>query len=319
MQQEEIKYSKLEISDFAKLFNTTIEEIQLLCGDIVNNYDFSYNEIGGTEKDELLLEIIKKIDSQSLSSSGTNRKPDWEFGWDENLSEFMKHNYDTQYLIPKYFKKNVPLKLFNKFIMPNSNNFEYNYLMIFRSWLFKKYFSNLDSIYEFGCGSAANLVFLSKLFPDKQLFGYDWALASQKIIDLLQKKLNLNINGGNFDFFSPNRDLNFKKNSGVFTFGALEQTGTNYNEFLNFVLEKKPDLIINVECLNDLYNKNNLLDYLALKYHKKRNYLDHYFKRLKALEKDRRIEIIYHTHHKFSNIFNDTHSFIIWKVKNNHI
>jgi hypothetical protein len=308
---------KIEIADFAELFDTTIDEIQSSCGDMVNDYDFSYDEITGSEKDKLLLEILKKIDCQSLPAAGSDRKPDWESGWDENLQEFQDHNYDTRFLIPKYFKRKTPLKLRNQLILPASDSFEYHYLSVFRKWLFLKYFSKAESIYEFGCGSADNLVLLSKLFPGKQLYGYDWTRTSGKIIDLLRTAKNLNINGGCFDFFQPDKNVDFNANSGVLTFGALEQTGARYHEFLNFLLEKAPSIVVNVECLDDFYDENSLLDYLALSYHNKRHYLSHYYKKLVELEAMGKIEIIKSSHHRFSNIFNDTHSFIIWKIKNN--
>jgi hypothetical protein len=305
----------IKFIDFAELFSTNVDEIHTFCNDIIEKADFSYSTISDYRKDNIILEIIKKIDSFNLPIAGKERQNDWNDGWQENFESFIKNNYDLNQLIPRYYKKYSEFKLKNEFIKVNSADFEYNYLDVFRTWIFKKYLVEADSLYEFGCGTAHNLVKLASLFPEKKLYGYDWANPTLKIIDVLQNKFKLNIEGGLFDFFNPSEELKLSKNAAIITFGALEQTGKFFIKFIEFILKEKPKIIINIECINELYDEKLLFDYLSLKYHIKRNYLFGYLSYLRKLESNNEIEIINTHHHKFGNIYTDTHSFVIWKPK----
>ena len=303
----------LTYKDFGGLFGATEEEVNSFCGELIDKNEFNYRELSLEERDSLLLKIMGTIYNDDLKSAGENRKNDWESGWGENLNDFTASSYDIGKLIPKYYKNKVPCRLNQDFIMPVSDNFVYNVTDVFRNLIFRKYLSNYENIYEFGCGTAHNLVLLSSLYPDKNLFGYDWSKPTLDIIDILRGKLKLNISGGLFDFFNPPNDVNIEKHSAVFTFGALEQTGADHTKFVNFLLEQKPELVINIECLNELYDESILTDYLALKYHLKRNYLHNFISTLKNLESEGKIKIDNIYRQKFGNIYNDTHSYVIWK------
>jgi hypothetical protein len=217
--------------------------------------------------------------------------------------------------VPKYFKKNVPVRLNRDYVMPLDPDFVFNLTRLFRMWLFKKYLSNMDVIYEFGCGSAHHLAFLANLYPLKKLYGLDWAQSSQEIIHLLSERHGFSIKGYRFDFFHPDEGIEIEPNSAVYTFGALEQIGKDHESFLRFLLQRSPALCINIEGLHELYAQEYLLDYLALRYHKRRKYLDGYLTRLWELEKDGKIEIIKFHHQRFGNLFDDPHSYVIWRPK----
>jgi len=277
--------------------------------------DLRYRFFSKEERDQLILQVIKKIYSSELTKAGGNRRRDWEQGWRENLQELIDSGYNLDCLIPKYFKKNVPARLNLDFIMPISPSFVFAYAHVYRTWLFRKYFSKVMNIYEFGCGPAYHLAYLAIMYPEKRLFGMDWASPSQEIIRHLAAHFDWNIEGYHFDFFNPTLNLAIEKNSGVLTFGALEQVGDKHGPFLDFLLQNKPSICVNVECLNEFYNTDNLLSYLALQYHIKRNYLSGYFTALRRLEKNGRIEIIAVHHHCFGNLFDDPMSYVIWKPK----
>ena len=313
-----IMYNSKEILDLttkelAKLFGSTEEELVTYCGDLIESLNFRYRKLEGEERDKLILMVLKRIDSEDIPTSGEERRPDWEKGWSENLQEFIDSGYDTNKLIPKYFKKNVPVRLNRNYVIPVNQNFEHNLIKVFRSWLFQKYFQKVGSIYEFGCGPAYHLAYLATLYPDKKLYGFDWTKSSQKIIRVISQHYGWPIQGDYFDFFNPNKSLEIEPNSAVLTFAALEQVGKNHDPFLKFLLDKSPVMCINVECLHELYDQDNLLDYLALKYHRRRNYLDGYLTRLRELEKEGKIKIVKVHRQLFGNLFDDPHSYVIWK------
>jgi len=312
MQNSEILLD-LNSKDLAELFGTTEEELLRYCREQITGFDFRYRKLEGDERDQIILKVLKDIDSEDLAVAGEKRQPDWEKGWNENLQEFIDSKYNIDKLVPKYFKKNVPVRLNKNYVMPVSENFVLNVTKVFRSWLFQKYFQKVDSIYEFGCGPAVHLAYLATIFPEKKLYGFDWARASQKIISLLSQHYGWSIEGGYFDFFHPAKTIKIESNSAVLTFGALEQVGKKHTPFLKFLLEKSPELCINVEGLHELYDQNSLIDALALKYHKRRGYLDGYLTHLQKLEKEGKIEIIKMHHQQFGNLVDDPHSYIIWK------
>lgn len=298
---------------FAKLFGTTVDDINHYCGDLIRSDDFSYRKIFGEERDQIVLQVLKRIFTPDLRRAGEERQPDWEQGWKENLDEFVASNYDLNLLIPKYFKRDVPARLDLEYILPLSPNFVFAYTHVYRTWIFKKYLADVENIYEFGCGPAYHLAYLAQLFPGKKLYGLDWAASSQEIIKHLGIHFGWNVEGRRFDFFKPDGDLCLASNSGVLTFGALEQVGENHGPFLEFLLKNKPSICVNIECLHELYNSNNLLSYLAMQYHQKRNYLSGYLSKLQKLDQEKRIKILKLQHHKFGNLYDDPLSQIIWK------
>jgi len=313
--QESEKLLSLGFDEFALFFGTTSDEIIKYCDGLIRNKDFRYRIITGKERDLLILDAIKKINSEGIPISGRKRYKDWEQGWQENLIEFIHSDYDLDSLIPKYIKRNVPARLNLEYIIPLSPTFVFDYICVFRAWLFQAYLSEAEIIYEFGCGPAYHLAYLASLYSEKKLVGLDWAVSSQKIIDIIRQRFGWNIKGYRFDFFAPERDFFIDKNGAVLTFGALEQVGAEHQQFLDFLLEKSPSICINVECLHEFYNDENLLSYLALLYHRKRNYLFKYLTKLKELEVEGKIEIIKCHYHKFGNIYNDTFSYVILRPK----
>lgn len=305
----------LTSKDLGALFGAKEDELVAFCEDEIAAMDFRYCKLEGEERDQIIMRVLKHIDSEELPVAGQKRRSDWKTGWGENLQEFIDSGFDVQKLVPKYFKKNVPVRLNRDYIMPVDEDFVLNVTKVFRSWLFQQYFQEVESIYEFGCGSGFHLAFLSSLYPEKRLYGFDWVEPSQEIIRLLAERYGWSIRGDKFDFFHPNESLRIESNSAVFTFGALEQIGKNHEPFLNFLLRQSPELCVNIEGINELYEEQNLLDYLSLKYHKRRKYLEGYLTRLRELEKERKVEIIKVHHQLFGNLFDDPHSYVVWKPR----
>lgn len=305
---------ELTIDDLAKLFGTTSDDLSEKCSDLISSCDLSYRDLDSDERDQVLLDILKKIDSSDLKKAGESRKEDWINGWQENLDEFISSEYNLKTLIPKYFKTGVHARFDGDFIYSDAEMFVFNEMDIFREWLFKTYFSNFENIYEFGCGTGHHLVKLASIYPNKNYYGFDWAEQSQDILSCIKDNYQWNIVGKKYDYFAEKYDIEIKENSAVFTFTSLEQVGEKYKEFVDFLLEQKPKLVLNIEPLDYVYDTNQLSDYLGKKYHEKRNYLKNYAQYLMSLEEEEKIEILKCHHHPFGNLFNDTWSYIVWKV-----
>jgi hypothetical protein len=309
----DVGYQILKPHDLAALFGSSEKEILEFCGKKMAQMGLSYQRFEQAERDMLLLQVLERIESEKLAIAGERRKGDWEDGWQQNLDEFIESKYDLKMLIPKYFKKNVPFRLFKDYALGKDKNFVYNMTDLFRTWIFRKYLADSDFVYEFGCGTGHNLVCLAQMFPSKRLFGFDWARSSQEILKLIADHFEWDLRGYNFDFFHPSVAIDIAPQSAFFTLGALEQVGPRHQPFLDFVLEKKPKICVNVECLHELYDQDCLTDYVALKYHKKRNYLDGYVTKLKELETQKKVEIIKIHRQTFGNLYDDPHSYIVWR------
>jgi len=309
---------KLTLKDFACLFGTDVKDIPKACKDLISKTDFSYRKLKQNERDIVMLDVLKNIDSGQFSIAGKEKRNRWKKGWQEIFKNFIKSNYDIAKLAPQYDVKPARfIRLNQDYVAPKDSMFEIKWLSIFRRWIFRKYLGGVDNIYEFGCGTGQNLAILANLFPRKKLYGLEWVQAPLNIIKLLAKKHNYNIKGHLFDIFSPNQNFNFLPNSAVLTRASLEQIGKDYDKFLNFLLKKSPALCIHIEPIAELYNENNIVDYLAVKFQRKRNYLDGYLNRLKELEKEGKIEIVKIHRVPLGSLHLDPYSYIIWRPKIN--
>jgi tRNA G46 methylase TrmB len=86
------------------------------------------------------------------------------------------------------------------------------------------------TLYEFGAGTGHNLLELSKIFPDKNIYGSDFVKTAVDLLKLIAKRNKINLKAFQFDMSDPNKNIKILKNSGIYTSGALEQlSGNIYN------------------------------------------------------------------------------------------
>jgi len=282
----------------------------------IAGYDLRYAEISEEERDSFLKKIISTLLDQSLPFSGKHRHEQWEKGWGENFDELLKSRDKDKMMaaiMPRYFGKYRVVRLDQKFVKPITENFEPKILGLILDWLFDQYLRDVEAVYEFGCGPAYNLFRAREYNPSADLWGLDWAESSQKIIDkLAEEGFDRKLFSHKFDYFNPDKDFKLKKNSVVFTVASLEQIGDRYGAFVDYLLENKPDVCINVEPIGELLDEDNLLDYLSVEYFKKRKYLSGYLDYLRQLEKQGRIKILRAQRSYTGSLFVEGHSIIVW-------
>ena len=274
--------------------------------------DFQFENLSTDESNNAILDLIKNLE-RNLSFSGEHRKNAWENGWEEVYKNYEKTN-SIESLIPQYFGK-YPLVRWNKrLIRPRWPKMEYQMFGIMLDLIISNYLPNFENIFEFGCGTGHNLHRIRQIIPKANLFGLDFATTSQKTITRLALNTNdSKLNAVNFNYFKPNYEVEIPPNSAIITIASMEQTGSNYKEFVDFILKKKPALIINVEPISELLDANNLLDYISIKYMEKRNYLNNYLQHLDFLEKSSRIQILKRQRSGVGSYYIDGYSIVIWK------
>lgn len=306
---------EVTLEDFARSFGTTIEDIPDECRQLIEGTDFTYEILTGPKRDAVILEVLKKIESDQQVIGARERQDVWEKGWSENLQDFVKSDCNLDCLVPKFIRPNQVVRLDGNYILPSNSNFELDYYAVFRLWLFKKYLSDFDCIYEFGCGTGFNLVVLARLYPGKELFGLDFVPSSVELVNKIGAAHQHNIKGRLFDMISPDETLTLGKNSAVFTIGSVEQLASRFDAFLQFLLDQSPSLCIHVEPTIEFYDDDLLTDYLAKKFHQKRGYTENYLTRLRELETQKKIEILKAKRPYFGSLFMEGYSYIVWRPK----
>ncbi len=303
----------INLQTLADSFGSDISDVKNICQDKLNKIDTEYKVYSGIEREKLIVEILKLIDSDRQVIGASERTNVWNDGWNENLNLLKNNNYQLDSLLPKFIKKNRPMRFMGEYILPNEQNFEHEYFNIFRSWLFDKYFSDYDSIYDIGCGSSYNLVELCKKFPEKKIYGFDFVQSSVDIVNEISEYYKFNSEGKIFDITNPDRDINLDDNSLVFTAGVIEQVAGKFEKFVEYLLEMKPKLVVHVEPIYELYDQDVLFDYLAAKFHYKRGYTREYLPKLLDLEKAGKIEIIKLKRLNFGSLLMEGFTCIAWK------
>ena len=303
----------LEAGDFARLFGGTERQVAEWCSPHLTGHDWRYLVLAGEDRDACLLQAIHRLDRKVAPAAGTDRQPDWEAGWRQNLNEFLASDGNLDALVPKYIRPGEYIRLFGDYVQPANPDFVKVYTQIFRAWLTRRFFTDAAAVYEFGCGPCSHVAYLAETLAEIPVYGFDWAEASADIVRAVAKRYGWPVAGGRFDFFSPDPAVVLDEGAVVLTFGALEQVGADHGAFLDFLIGNRPRRCVHVEGLEELYDDGNLLDALARRYHRGRNYLSGFLTRLQALESEGRIVIESVHRHHFGTRFDDTFSYVVWR------
>jgi hypothetical protein len=179
--------------------------------------------------------------------------------------------------------------------------------------MLEKYMVPVENIFEFGCGPGYHLARARYINTNAKLLGLDWAKSSQEILaNVAAKGLISNVAGQHFDFFHPDEDLEIPRNTGIYTVAALEQVGTQCEDFIQFLIRKRPTICAHLEPIGELLDSDNLLDSLSLFYFQKRNYLHGFLSRLQELEKQGSVIIHSKQRTYTGSMFIEGHSLIAW-------
>lgn len=299
--------------DFAEAFGIDEASLPKACLEKMAESDFSYNLVPVEKADRLYAEIAQKLDAGSYSVVGSHRKPVWEKGWQEDLKRLQQGDTDPESILPKYYQGNLHLRWKGNWIDPVDPLFEIHFFTVLRLWLFERFLSDCEPIVEMGCGTGLNLLLLARMFPAKKMWGLDWTESSQKIIAELARRYSLNLSGGVFDFFRPDFNFKLEPNSAVLTITALEQVGSGFAAFLEYLLAQKPRMVLSLEPLHELYGDADRLDAQARRYHEARGYLKNYLTTLRRLEAEKRIQILSARRSRFGGLYNETYSWVAWR------
>ena len=279
---------------------------------VFSGMNLEYSEISTEERDEAILKFIETLDSD-LVKAGPHRAGDWEKGWGENLQDYDKSR-DLKDSLPKYFGKIPYGRWKQNWVLPENQEMEYNLLSLILEYLIDQHISENDSVYEFGCGTGHNLLRIRNVFEKTYLHGLDWATSSQSIIGKIADETNDTLlEASNFDYFAPNKDLKLRSEAVVLTIASLEQTGSDFKDFIDYLINQKPRLVIHIEPMWEPLDPSNLLDNLSIRYFRKRNYLDGLIRHLQEKQENNQVKIIDMKRSFVGSFFIDGYSVVVWK------
>ena len=306
---------KLDLFDFANSFGVDPTTIDDNTKKLISELDFELNLIEKEEKDKLIMFIIDKIRSDSQIIAAPERKMQWEVGWSENLQNYLSDRKNLRSLVPRYVRGGQPIRWNKSFYKTSDPNFELNFIQVLRSFLYGNYIKNrAESVYEFGAGTGHNLIHFAKMDPKLKLTGLDFTKSSVELLNKLAIDLSINLKGEFFDMLSPDEfSIELPESAAVLTFGAVEQLGDKFTIFLNYLLAKKPRIVIHIEPIIELYDKSNLLDYLADWFQGKRGYTSRFLDAIKAAEKNRKVRLVHIKRLYFGSLMMEGYNLIIWE------
>ena len=297
--------------DFEELWGVSLGAVAI---DEIAQLEYEYEPMNISEENALIAEIQEEILQNKFVKAGQSREASWEKGWDENLQGYRKSK-NIEDLIPNYFGKSTINRLGQHFIRAVSKNFDLNMLRAIEARVFADYLIKHKNIYEFGCGTGHNLLFLRKINPDCTLVGLDWAKSSQETLSLLSRTLmDEKIYGKNFDYFSPDFDFKLKPSAAVFTIASLEQIGDRHGLFIDYLMENKPEIVVHVEPFRDLLDEQNPVDLASIKYMKQRNYIDGYCEAIFKLQRNNEAQVHLFERTFIGSKYVDGYTILVWST-----
>lgn len=300
----------LGVNDFKEVFGEITDRVARK----IQEVNLQYWKLTSEERDEVIRHIIEDLLGSELEVVGEHRRARWEEGWSKNLTALKQGEEDS--IVPYYFRKDAIARWRQEFIKPARPGFDRGGLSIIMEWLFEEYMKDAPMVCEFGCGTGHHLLQLRSVNPHAKLVGLDWTETSQNIIQEMVRQGKIdNVEGRRFDFFEPDDSFVPIKGSVIYTVGALEQVGNRHGAFVDYLLRARPALCVHVEPIAELLDPDNLTDYLAIEYFKKRNYLSGFLTNLRARESAGQLDghVAMRTY-LGGNMYVDHYSVIIWSL-----
>jgi hypothetical protein len=304
--------NNITIQKLSQILGTTSSSIDEHTINLLGAFDSSIELLTEVERDNHILSVMKRLEEDNLKRDTLQNQKIFENGWSENLKKCQTNGITRANLTPAYIKQFEVIRLLGNYVRPANRYLVDDLYTVSLDHLFREYLLKIDNVYEFGCGTGRNLLQLSELFPNKKLFGLDWAESSMELLKLFQKQVSTNILGHRFDMLHPD-DFSILPNSAVVTVVAMEQLGDRYEAFLDYLEKQKPSIIIHVEPFLEMYGEDTLFDYLGALYHRKRGYLNGYLPTIRAKAQKGEVTILKDHRQSYGDPWNEGTGVLVWK------
>ena len=303
---------RLDIHYFEKFFKLKKKIILNLHPEFSS---MSYDIIDGDRKAKLINKIIESIFvSQNFRVIKKNSLNVWNKGWEEIYNKIKNKKFDEKSIMPQYFSSQKVLRFQNEYIKTDKY-FGCRMDQLIRKLVLYKFVNKTSNIIELGSGTGNNQILINKLFPKIKQTASDWSSPSLSINRLISKKIKKDIKIIKLNMIDLKgwENLEIDKNSLLLTTHSLEQLSGYSSNLLQKILNSNFKRVINIEPIIENYDQQNLLDFLAISYHKKRNYLTNWLYNLEKLERKKEIKFIFNKRFKFGDKFHEAYSVIVWE------
>lgn len=299
------------IDDFARAFGASVNETALFAEE-ASKYDLGWRRLTKAERDAAILTVLQRLDG--FTKVGAHRHDIWTDSWEETRQRYLSSDRSIEALDPPFMGATPIIRLDGDYAMPRDAAFEHYWFRVYRHWLFKKFIGpDVQRFLEFGCGSGFNLATIGKLRPDLELTGLDWAQPAVDLVDQIAEDHDLTLKGRRFDYFNLDKSVDIGPGAVIGTFCSLEQTGTRFRDFFDWIMEAKPNLVISMEPGIENYDTDDLFDYLGWRYVTHREYLNGYFAAVREAAAAGRVEILHDRRPGFGSFFHEGYSTIVWR------
>jgi hypothetical protein len=99
------------------------------------------------------------------------------------------------------------------------------------------------------------------------------------------------------------------------TVHAMEQLGSNWQSFLDFLIARRPALCLHIEPILEHYDERSSFDARARRYHLKRGYLQGFLPEVLALCKEGKADLIGSRRVRFGGLYHEAYSILAWRPK----
>lgn len=302
----------IEIEDFANCFGVNVSDLSEVTLKEINKHNFNYSQVTGQALEKLMLEILKKIETDNQIIAEKKRAEVWEKGWNESLNQYREGEFGNDIVRPKFIRKRLPLRWNQSYIVVEDPWFEMNFVEVMKTHIFQHYFSDIDTIFEFGSGTGHNLVTADNVLNNVKLIGSDFSPSAVNLINEIGKKRGGRLSAKYFDMMRPSKDIVLSKGSGVFISGALEQLAGNIDPMLKYLMQQDFKICVLIEPTTELYDDDNLIDYFAKKFQNKRGYTSNLLEKLNLLSETKKIKIQKIQRLKFGSMMMEGYNLFVW-------
>lgn len=317
MKSESIKH--LGAADFLEAFGGRGETISPKFARKVSEHNFKLLRPTEQNRDEILLEVLKRIQTDTQKIASKNREGEWQRGWNENLEAY-RQSKDPKSLTPLFMRKGLPIRWQGKFYFSEDPNFEVNFNEVLRAYVFSIFKDReIFEIHEFGAGTGWNLLQAWDFFDrDSSLIlrGSDFVDSSVQLMQELAKNSGAPIEATRFDMRKPDRNYKLAEpdHAAVLTSGSLEQLGGDIEPMLDFLVNLRPSLIVSIEPAEETYDLDSLEDFTAHWFQSKRGYSSGLISALRRREEAGVVAIERIKRIGFGSMMMEGYNLFVWRV-----
>jgi precorrin-6B methylase 2 len=281
--------------------------------DLLQVCDFRYHVMEGPRREMLVNFIMDRIGKDRQQIGAPARTADWENGWAAQLSECIERGFVDESLIPKFIHNGQPMRVLGEYVETTNAMFEADWVKFLRTWFLAKYFSEMDFIWEFGCGTGHNLLAAARMYPNARCVGLDFSRSAVHLVRQMADRQNVQIEAAQFDMRRPDENVAMPENAGVFTFGSVEQLAGDIKPFLEYLAKNKPRVVVHVEPVAHLYDPDSAFDRLAIQFQQKRGYSPNLIAELKQMEHWEQAQILKVRRTGVGSLFMEGYNVIVWQ------